>query len=592
VNAEPMEMPVAYRVRVIPEQHELAVEMTIRGERPAGPLRLELPTWVPGDYSYFPFGRDLFDLRAVDAKGKSLAVSRDGWQAFEVADAKGPITVSYRAYAYGNDLSEPAGLLDSDFGVILGARYLHSPALLRPCRVTYELPKGWKVHHPSGATRVGKSTAWDYPSFETLLDTPVVMGTFDLRVRKVKGTTIYYAFVDRAIGYDSEVDRFVDDVTKTVLQFHEMFGSFPFDDYTFVLSMNPANDWGLEHLTSTMCGLGPTVFIDPVAYAVGIRVCAHELFHAWNVRRLRPAMLGKLDFYTGTFTDGLWVAEGFTRYYEFLTCTRTGAYTPDQFFSSVVNYKTHLAGTPAYRRVTAADSSLATYLNHQKYPGRCNNAIDYYDKGMLIAFELDVQLRLNGDSLDQAFSAFYKKYVGVGAGYAIAEIVAFFEARLPGLGALLSGAALQPAHLDVEGKLEKLGFRLEVTPGFYVGLMFGDTTSPAIYGVLDDAPAGLAGLAPDDVLQRVNGYPYSFQALQWAAGRSDALTLDVLRGHRTITAKINPEQRPTISNLVWHGDPPQAGLIRAWLQSPFDPQKNQVFPLDYYDNFHGIETVV
>ena len=178
--------------------------MTISGDRPAGALRLELPTWVPGDYSYFQFGRDLFGLRAADAKGNTLAISRDGWQAFEVEAAKGPVTVSYRAYAYGNDLSEPAGILDSDFGVILGARYLHSPALLGPCRVTYDLPKGWKVHHPSGAARVGTSTAWEYPSFEILLDTPVVMGDFDLRKRKIKGTTFYYAFVDRALGYDTD----------------------------------------------------------------------------------------------------------------------------------------------------------------------------------------------------------------------------------------------------------------------------------------------------------------------------------------------------------------------------------------------------
>lgn len=587
-----MKAPVWYRVQVFPEQHELAVEMTITAERPAGPLRLELPTWVPGDYSYFQFGRDLFDLRAADAHGNALAVSRDGWQAFEVEAATGAVTVSYRAYAYGNDLSEPAGILDSDFGVILGARYLHSPALLGPCRVTYELPTGWNVHHPSGARRVGTSTAWDYPSFEILLDTPVVMGDFDLRKRSVKGTTFFYAFVDRALGYDAEVDRFVDDVSKTALEFHDMFGSFPFDDYTFVLSMNPVNDWGLEHLSSTMCGLGPTVFIDPVAYAVGIRVCAHELFHAWNVRRLRPAMLGELDFYTGTFTDGLWVAEGFTRYYEFLTCTRTGAYTPDQFFSSVVNYKTHLAGTPAYRRVSAADSSLATYLNHQKYPGRCNNAIDYYDKGMLIAFELDVRLRLNGDSLDHAFSAFYNRYAGKGAGYTVADVVSFFEARLPGLGAVVSGAALRPEHLDTDAMLAKLGFRLDVTPGSYVGLMFSDTTSPAIYGVLDDAPAGGAGLAPDDVLQRVNGFPYSFQALQWAAGRREPLTLDVLRGHRTITAKLVPQERQTDSALVWRGDEKQARLISTWLQTAFAPAQQQRFALDYYDNFHGIETIV
>src|SRR5690606_24970521 len=144
---------------------------------------------------------------------------------------------------------------------------------------------------------------------------------------------------------------------------------------------------------------------DQGQFATGIRVCAHELFHAWNVRRLRPAPLGQLAHHLedGSFTEGSWLAEGFTRYYELLLSARVGAYNPDPFFSAVAGYDHHLSAQPAYQRVSATDSSLATYLNHAKYPGRVNNSIDYYDKGMLIAFALDVQLRGRGQSLDSAF---------------------------------------------------------------------------------------------------------------------------------------------------------------------------------------------
>lgn len=338
------ELPVSYRVRLLPNQHELEIELMIDGSSDSQQLRLELPAWVPGDYEFMPFVRDLFGITPQDAEsGDPLVISRDGWQAFQVQGAQNGIRISYRAYAYAIDFAEPCGILDNVYGVLLGARYLRVPHWMGPCRVTYELPDGWKAHHPAGAFRIGGSTTWDYPSYEILLDSPVVLGNFDLIERNVNGTKFYFAFVDRALGYEAKVDAFINDLTAICSNLYAIFGSFPFENYTFILSCNPSLDWGLEHLTSSMCGLGPDVFIDPQQWATGIRVCAHELFHAWNVRRLRPAPLKKLNLYEGTFTEGLWVAEGFTRYYEFLSCTRTHVYTASQFFSSVVNYYNHLS---------------------------------------------------------------------------------------------------------------------------------------------------------------------------------------------------------------------------------------------------------
>ena len=170
----------------------------------------------------------------------------------------------------------------------------------------------------------------------------------------------------------------------------------------------------------------------------------------------------------GTFTEGLWLAEGFTRYYEFLTCTRTGVYSPEQFFSAVVNYYRHLEVLPAYHRVSAVDSSLATYLNHgKKYPGRVNNCIDYYDKGMLIAFSADTVLRVEkaGSTLDEAFAAFYARFAGQGAGYTCTDVRAFFDQIHSGVGSRIYREATEPAGLDVAGLLGRLGFRVEERHG-------------------------------------------------------------------------------------------------------------------------------
>jgi predicted metalloprotease with PDZ domain len=453
-----------YRVGVLPESHELAVTMTVPSSVGGVTLQLQSPTWVPGDYSFNSYGRDVFDVQATDLEsGAPLAVRRQGWQGYVVQRGGGKVVIHYRAYCSSWEFSEACGIVWDRAAVVTGARYLYVGGYDDPCQVTYDLPDGWELHHPSGALKVAEFT-WEYPSYLILLDTPVCMGSFEKLVSDVCGTSFYHVFFDASVGAAASRRGFVNQVDAVSARYHTMFVGFPFQDYTFIYGCNPKADWGLEHLTSTMVGLDANVFTNDDAKATGIRTCAHELFHAWNVRRLRPAPLEQLDLVDGNFTDGLWLAEGFTRYYEFLTCTRTRVYTPEQFFSTVVNYYRHLEVLPAYHRVSAVDASLTTFLNHdKKYPGRVNNCIDYYDKGMLIAFSADTVLRADNSNtnLDEAFAEFYARFVGRGAGYTCTEVRDFFEEVHLGLGSRLYREATEVAGLDVAGLLGRLGFRVD-----------------------------------------------------------------------------------------------------------------------------------
>lgn len=593
---------VHYHVTVHSDRHELEVKMRLTGSVARGRVRLEIPTWVPGDYSFAQLCRDLFEVKATSsATGAALVVSRDAGHTFHVEGGDGDVTVTYRAWAYATELGEPSGIVDDEYAILLGARYLHSSAHLGACTVTYALPAAWngEVHHPSGATRQGPDT-WRYPSYEILLDTPVVMGRYHRFERAVEGTPFYFVFVDRGVGFEARVEGFVDQVAAVARGFHRIFGSFPFEDYTFVLSLNPQADWGLEHLTSTMCGLGPDVFTDPDQYAHGVRVCAHELFHAWNVRRMRPAPLMHLDRHltSGSFTEGLWMAEGFTRYYEFLSCTRTGVYSPDQFFSNVVGYLEHLRAVPAYQRVSGADSSLATYLNHSPvYSGRTATCIDYYDKGMLIAFGADAALRLASPehSLDTAFRGFYERYVTGGpdyAGYTTADVIAYFQGMDPGVGAMIEATVRHAGGLTTEALLGQLGFVVHHETVHQLGIMFRNDGAPTLYNVLDETPAGRSGLAPEDVITGVNGFSYTPAGLAWAARQTAPVTIDALRGHRRLSFTITPAPHRQITRLTWNGDEAQALRLYAWLERRFPLAPGQVFEVEFYENFHGIETVL
>lgn len=585
---------VAYQVRLHPARHEIDVQIAIDGPAAVGTVRLATPTWTPGDYAFETFGRDVFGVAAADPRtGAPLAVTRDGWQGYRVDACSGAVRVTYTANCASNDLSEECGILGDRNGVLLGTRYLRVVADAGPCRVTYDRPEGWALHHPAGATQVAEAT-WEYPSYEILLDTPVVFGAFDCLTRDVRGTPFHHLFLTRGVGFESRAAAFVDRLVQVAEQFHDIFGSFPFDNYTYVLSLNPADNWGLEHLTSTMIGLDPGVFFDADQDAIGVRTCAHELFHAWNVRRLRPAPLGHLDLTGGSFSEGLWVAEGFTRYYEFLTCTRTGVYSPQQFFSAVVNYYRHLAALPAYQRVSAIDASRATYLNHDKYPGRVNNAIDYYDKGMVIAFNLDAALRVDtaDASLDSAFRAFYDGYAGRGAGYTPNDVFDFFGRYHDGLRDQLAREAGEPGGLALVAQLERLGFAVALETVPYIGLVLQDDSGPGIYGVLDTSPAGESGIAAEDVITRVDGYPFSLAALRWSIANQTSVTLDVRRGNQPRRYRITVGRREQIGSLVWTGTSAQAARIAAWLRRDFAPAYGEPIALDFYENFHGIETVI
>jgi len=608
---------IAYEVTLNPKGLEMTVTMKITGQvapNAVDNVMLEIPKWVPGDYDFEPYGRDIFSVSATDSNNNSLPVNRNGFTGYAITvkgDGKdNTVTVTYRASCYEPDLGDAMGLVDSNYAILMGTRYLFCPHYTGECSVDYgQLPEGWQMHHPSGAKRIELTNKWIYPSFEVLLDTPVCFGGFDLIEYDVKGTPFYFVFVDKGIGFDATVTTFVKQVCLAAEKIYDVFGLFPFADYTFVLSLNPQAEWGLEHLTSNLSGLGPEVFVDDTMFSTGIRVCAHELFHAWNVRRLRPAPLGQLCHHlsSGCFTEGLWVAEGFTRYYEFLISARAKAYTPDQFFSAVVGYYQHLTQQPAYNRVSVADSSLASFMNHSKYPGRVNNSIDYYDKGMLIAFGLDARLRSTTDnlmysSLDEAFKNFYLKYFGDGStvpsdyvGYSTQDVIDYFETVQPGLGSILDEQVRKAGELDTITQFENIGFEVSVTKPNCLGIFFMDDGEPTIYGIADNSAAGEVGLAPNDVIQTVNGFAFSSKGLQWAASQTAEVTLEVLRGHRKLTFNLMPKPFEKLNQLTWKGSKDQATIINSWLHLTiedkhyFNPAYGDMFNLDFYDNFHGNE---
>lgn len=447
------------------------------------------------------------------------------------------------------------------------------------------------MHHPAGARDLGDST-WEYPSYAALLDTPVAAGAFERRTRRARGVDFHFVFLDRAVGFEREADRFLDAVMRVAEACHGVFGSWPFESYTVLCSFSPQARWGLEHANATMLGLGENVFLDPAAWFDAVRVAAHELFHAWNVCRLKPAPLGDPDLVLGSFPDALWVAEGFTRYYESLLCVRAGVMTPEDFFANLVNYHRHTTALPAYARVTLTDSSRATFLNHNRYPGSADNTIDYYDKGMLVAFDLDAAMRASRTSLDRELRAFYDAWAGKGAGFTTHDVKEFFGRRVPGIEDIVAREVERPGGLSTLAQLDRLGFTVTVAPLRALGLILDKNAGPTVANVLEGTPAGHSALASGDEILRLNGFPFSLAALKWLIAHEDQIALEIRRGHRYVSASLRPEERPDVTSLRWIGSEEQAAAIRDWLGAPFAPALGEELRLTAYHNFHGVQTVL
>ncbi len=581
-----------YTVEVEPRRHQLKLTLLLEGV-PDGPLRLAVPTWVPGAYAFQRYGRDVLQLWAEDAAtGGVLRVTRDGWSGWRVEGGGSRRRVHAQLNAWDPSTAEFAGLVDEEWALLLATRYPFAPELPGPPEVEYRLPEGWSLHHPAGAVGLAAGR-FRYQNHAALVDTPVVAGRVTRADWTVRGTAFSALFVSLPLGYEEEAPGFLGELSRLAECCHDIFGSFPFAGYSFIFETSGSSGWGMEHATSTLVTLDPEVFARKAKRAEALRVCAHELFHAWNGARLKAAPLGAPDLLAGSFPDGLWLTEGFTRYYEFVLGARAGWLPASAVLSNLVNYHRHLAMRPAWARVTAEDSSRATFLNHHRFAGAVNASLDYYDQGMLVAFDVDVALRQQGDSLDAAMRDLFSSWAGRATGYTSEDVLGFFSARSARSGEVVARGVREAAGVQTLASLQSLGFDVLCHEVGFLGVVLQDDTGPAVRDVADASPAAEAGLAAGDELLAVEGRPYRLGLLRYCLERRATVSLTVRRAERTWSLQVPVGRRSEVSQLVWAGSAAQAEHVRAWLGgAAFQPAPGAAIPLDAYDNFHGVQRVL
>ena len=407
--------PISYTVRFPePHSHYLEVEATIPVE---GQTKLELmmAVWTPGSYLVREFARNLENITVQTPSGRQLTIENTRKNRWQVATGGArSVILSYRVYS--REMSVRTNWVDADFALVNGAPTFITLAELtpRPHDVTIELASGWDrsvtVLPPAPGGQANNYRAAD---FDALIDSPIVAGNPQVYEFTVAGTPHQLVNIGEDALWDGE--QAASDVELIVREQLELWGSIPYERYVF-LNLITESGGGIEHKDSTVLMTSRWQMRDRDRYLDWLTLVSHELFHAWNVKRLRPIELGPFDYENEVHTRSLWVAEGLTVYYGALLVHRAGLSSRDEYFAELSEEIRQLQTTPGRLVQSVEQASYDAWIKYyRRNENSRNTTVSYYTKGAVIGFLLDAKIRrLTGGvrSLDDAMRLAYERFSG------------------------------------------------------------------------------------------------------------------------------------------------------------------------------------
>ena len=534
---------------------EVAIAVELPNELIHKPLQFQMPKWSPGRYAVFDFAKNVQEFRA---NGQVTRVDDQTWSV--APNGANRITVSYKVF--GNDLSGTFSQLDerhanynggSIFMYVLG----HKPD---PVKLTINPPSGWKI--VNGRTDHPGQTEWSFPNWDIMIDTSTEIAPDWTQESFEVGGKRYHVVVHSFGPEGGKRQALVKDIERIVRAEVAMWGAPEFNEYTFLIHF-AADDHsgdGMEHLTSTQI-IEPGALGEAGVYEDTLGTVAHEFFHVWNVKRLRPEELGPWDFTRPARTRGLWVAEGFTNYYGQLMMRRAGIWNDKKFLERAAQTISRIENAPGSHLMSAEESSLsAPFLDdapHAQLTNLENTSISYYPKGQLIGMVIDllVRGRTKGrmsldDVMRQMYDEFYLKspnssYYLRGRGYQTEDLervvsqisgtdfTDFFKRYVRNVEVLPYEEALSYAGL----RLVKTQAKEPFDGG--LSIEFEETTG-TIENVRNGSPAEDAGLQPSDGIVSFGGRELTKQWLKTLARYKpgDSVPITVKRDRRTIKTNI------------------------------------------------------
>jgi len=568
-----------------PNSHLFHVRMEVKGA-PGASVDFVMPVWTPGSYKVRDFSKNVQDFSAGRHSWKKVDKSR--WR---VASG-GDVAVDYTVWAF--ELSVQTSHLDSEHGFVNGASVFLYADGLKDAPVTLEVrpAPGWKV--ATGLERRGRRfAARDY---DVLVDCPIEIGKFRERPFRVRG--IPHRLVVHGPGNYDE-DELVGDVRKIVETEIRIMRHVPYRHYTFLLHNTAERGGGLEHLNSTALQYPSHNYRPREKYDNFLELVAHEFWHLWNVKRIKPAVLGPFDYEREVYTTLLWVMEGLTSYYDTLVPCRAKLFTPEKYFKRTAERIQKYEEKPGRKRQSLSESSFDTWIKlYQPNENAPNSQMSYYEKGELVGMCLDLEIRRRTRgraSLDDVLRALYDEYGREGRGFQEGEFKKVCERFAGSLDGFYADYVDGVADIPWNRFLGVAGVRLEKEPRkpedgeparkerVWLGVTMQKVgAAAALATVTEGSPAWRGGLSPKDELLALDGVKVGsddWERRLEECEPGDRVRFTVFRNGflREIPVTLGRKENTTWTiKKVKNPTPAQKAVFEDWLWSKWEvPRKKK-----------------
>ncbi|QMW04364.1 M61 family metallopeptidase [Spirosoma foliorum] len=412
-NAQTIKYDVSFPNAI---HHEAQITLTV-SELPKQAATFRMSRSSPGRYATHEFGKNVYNVRAVDEQNQPLVVTRTDGDVYTVGVHKGTIKLTYTLF--GN---YPDGTY---MGIDPQSIHINMPATFmwikgfdqRSIEVKFNLPSENMGVVATQLVPTADKYTYTAPNLQYFMDSPTKIGKLAVKEwqrTNTDGKSITFRVALEAAVADSTADGFAKKIARIVDQAKAVYGEFPsydYGSYTFLANLNPyVRGDGMEHRNSTMIAV-PIAFTGP-EHVLG--VFAHEFFHCWNVERIRPKTLEPFNFEKSNMSYELWFAEGFTQYYGELLLTRAGFTPVPEYMNTLTGIISSKQLTPGGTYYSPIDASChavfvdaGTSIDRSNYP---NMFTSYYFYGAAVALALDLELRQRNLSLDAYMQAVWKRF--------------------------------------------------------------------------------------------------------------------------------------------------------------------------------------
>ncbi len=501
-----------------PQEHYYQVEMEIEGAN-ENFVRMQVPAWRPGRYYLQDYGAGIIDFEAIGTDGEALLWQREDGHTWLVKNGNSRnLKIRYRFYANTHDAG--SSILEKNMAYFNPVNFfMHARDLYAvPCTLKVPQIGNWKAATALQRDPVKKDVFYA-KDYHELVDSPTIFSPTLKTLHSRIGTTDYYFHFQGKFPNNKEVEDAAQmNLGKIIKEQMAIFGGAPMSEYHFIYLLSDQRmRHAVEHTNSAMFALPDYVTATTESINSINGISAHEFFHLWNVKRIRPAELWPYDYQKEQYTTLHWFTEGVTDYITYLTMRRSGLVSETKFYELLANNISALENNPASWRVSPAEASFNSWLERSVYHPPYSR-VSYYTLGTRVGLLLDLEMRIQSKgkaSLDDLFRDLFENVYGDGRGLAVEELqIKVEELTNSSFFNFFQSYVFGTEKIDYQKFFEPFGLYLDIykredQPWYKVGITRTSDSEAGLHldGVIPGSDAAQAGLSVGDVITKINDAP-------------------------------------------------------------------------------------